>query len=142
MTADPRLSAVIGFAFHFAAYALASAGMVVANVVFWSGYAWAVWPILGWGIGVFSHGAKVAGYVIRGTWERPAGLSPSIGDPARLPSHRQNATVTLPVEEWSRAIRRIENLEAIVTSVEWDERGNFDLGSERTPVPSSADPDR
>lgn len=124
--ADPsrRAGAFLGFVVHLAAYVVGVAVMVAVNLVFWSGYFWAVWPIMGWGIGVFSHGAGVARVVFRVLMsERSVPAQP--GAPARFSSEAPSggpATVTLGEEEWRRTLRRLEHLEAIVTSEAWDER--------------------
>jgi len=47
--------AQIGFYWHLGPYVLVSILLVVLNVV-GGGHAWAIYPILGWGIGVLSHG--------------------------------------------------------------------------------------
>jgi hypothetical protein len=113
-----RAGAFLGFALHLAAYVVGVAVMVGINLVFWSGYFWAIWPIMGWGIGVFSHGSGVARMVFHalaregtaGAPGRPVSSSPGM------------ATVTLSEEEWQRTVRRLEHLEAIVTSEAWDDR--------------------
>lgn len=44
------------FLAHLVPYLLVNALLVTINVVTGAGYFWAVWPMLGWGIGIVSHG--------------------------------------------------------------------------------------
>jgi len=45
---------------HRLAFALAAPGMVVIWALSGADYFWPVWPILGWGSGLFFHGKAVA----------------------------------------------------------------------------------
>ena len=44
------------FLARLAPYLLVNALLVAINLATGAGHFWAVWPILGWGIGIFSHG--------------------------------------------------------------------------------------
>jgi hypothetical protein len=44
-----------GFAAHAMTYALATAVMVAANLVFTPYYLWSAFPLLFWGLGLFMH---------------------------------------------------------------------------------------
>jgi hypothetical protein len=44
------------FAAHLAAYVLINGALVVIWAMTGSGFFWPVFPILGWGVGVFFHG--------------------------------------------------------------------------------------
>ena len=48
-----------GFYTHALCYVIGIAGMFLINVLSAPSYIWAVWPALGWGIGVVSHGISV-----------------------------------------------------------------------------------
>jgi hypothetical protein len=41
---------------HLAPYLLVNTMLVAINLATCPGYFWAVWPILGWGVGIVSHG--------------------------------------------------------------------------------------
>ena len=81
--------------------------LLVINLLASPGVPWAIWPLLGWGVGVASHGAGVL-------------LGAGDGRPA-LP---KRTSKPLPVAEqrpdWDRVERRLENLEAIMTSETWE----------------------
>ena len=47
---------VLGARIHAGAYLWASLAMIVIWLATGAGYFWPVWPMLGWGIGVVSHG--------------------------------------------------------------------------------------
>jgi hypothetical protein len=38
---------------------LVNAGLVAINLITSADYFWAIWPMLGWGIGLAAHGATV-----------------------------------------------------------------------------------
>jgi hypothetical protein len=46
----------LGFSIHRSVYVLTSVAMVAIWALTGAGYFWPVWPMLGWGIGVLSHG--------------------------------------------------------------------------------------
>ena len=48
-----------GFYSHLVIYLAVIALLVIINLVTWSGYFWAIWPALGWGVGVLVHAASV-----------------------------------------------------------------------------------
>jgi len=48
-----------GFYQHALSYALVNVVLAVANVIWYPGHFWALWCILGWGIGLASHGLAV-----------------------------------------------------------------------------------
>jgi len=48
-----------GFYSHLMNYVVVISLLFVINVFAFPGYIWAVWPALGWGIGVLSHAASV-----------------------------------------------------------------------------------
>lgn len=57
-TAKKRVEDKLGFYIHLAVYILANTFLVILCLS-QGGYFWAIWPIFGWGIGIFSHGWKV-----------------------------------------------------------------------------------
>jgi len=57
--AERRADVKLGFRVHLFAYVLVNAGLVAINLVTSPGYFWAVWPIIGWGLGLTAHGVAV-----------------------------------------------------------------------------------
>ncbi len=53
--AERRADVKLGFRTHFMAYLLVNAGLVLINLVTSPGYFWAIWPIIGWGLGLAAH---------------------------------------------------------------------------------------
>jgi len=117
---------------HLAIFLVVNIVLVVINLLTSPGYFWAIWPIMGWSIGILAHAVQLFGiFGIGGhAWEerkvkelvlqRKQGLS---AEEVRtllkqeLTSTKQIGTV----DEWERLLQRLENLEAIVTSHDWDE---------------------
>jgi len=62
---------VRGFYIHALVYVLVTGGLLAVNYASGVARFWAVWPVLGWGIGVLAHGLSVfAGSGLFGTeWE-------------------------------------------------------------------------
>jgi hypothetical protein len=54
--AERRADVKLAFKVHVLAYLLVNAGLVAINLVTSPGYFWAVWPIIGWGLGLAAHG--------------------------------------------------------------------------------------
>ena len=63
---------VKSFYMHLAQYVVVIAALAVLNLVVSPHYWWVVWPALGWGIGIASHGLRVFDKVpfLNGDWER------------------------------------------------------------------------
>jgi hypothetical protein len=57
--AKERLEARRGFFAHLAVFVIVNAALVIVNVVSASADFWAIWPLLGWGIGLAFHGLAV-----------------------------------------------------------------------------------
>ena len=55
--AHKRTAARIGWLIHAAVYLLANLALALAGVV--GGRHWAIYPFLGWGLGLLMHGAMV-----------------------------------------------------------------------------------
>ena len=103
-----RAEALVGFAIHLVNYLAVNVVLLVINLFASPGVPWAIWPLLGWGIGVASHGAGVFFGALGGRPVLPVQRSVSQADAS-------------PSSDWSRVERRLENLEAIVTSEAWEE---------------------
>lgn len=57
--AERRADLKLSFKVHFMAYLVVNAGLVAINLVSSPGYFWAIWPIIGWGLGLTAHGIAV-----------------------------------------------------------------------------------
>lgn len=117
------------FYVHLATY-------LVMNILFvamslFSGSYWFVFPLLGWGAGLASHAVEVFGLPGKGgDWEArrmrellgqeetQAGLDALRDQLRRLERGERNAKGE--DAGVARLLRRVENLEAIVTSRDWD----------------------
>jgi hypothetical protein len=49
----------IGFTIHLAVYLVVNTGLILLNLLVVPNKVWAVWPFLGWGIGLLFHGLAV-----------------------------------------------------------------------------------
>ena len=67
MTDDADLRAIavrranmkLAFRAHLMTYVVVNAGLIAINLVTSPGYFWAIWPMIGWGIGIVAHGLNV-----------------------------------------------------------------------------------
>ena len=54
--AERRADMKLGFRAHLLAYLLVNTGLVAINLIETpNGYFWAIWPIIGWGLGLAAH---------------------------------------------------------------------------------------
>jgi len=53
--AKKRVEARMGFYIHLIVYFVVNTVLVILNLTFKKDYFWAIWPILGWGIGLIVH---------------------------------------------------------------------------------------
>ncbi|USD66759.1 2TM domain-containing protein [Vibrio sp. SCSIO 43136] len=51
-----QVRAISSFYSHLTTYVLVIAGLFAINLLTDSSYIWAIWPALGWGIGIVNHG--------------------------------------------------------------------------------------
>jgi ABC-type enterochelin transport system permease subunit len=54
--ATKRVEAKIGFYIHLAVYVGVNILLIVINLVTAPRHLWFIWPLIGWGIGIFFHG--------------------------------------------------------------------------------------
>ena len=55
-----RANLKLAFRAHLMTYVIVNAGLVAINLVTNpGGYFWAIWPMMGWGIGLAAHGVTV-----------------------------------------------------------------------------------
>ena len=113
---------------NLASYVLVNAFLVALNLLTSPDNFWAIWPLLGWGIGVVSQAFGVFGSRVAGGWEerRMQELMGAEASEERLrelldESLDARAVPAGPPQDAARLQRRIEHLEAIVTSRDWDE---------------------
>ncbi|MBM7556366.1 2TM domain-containing protein [Halanaerobacter jeridensis] len=57
--AKERVAELKGFYRHLAVYSIVNTILLVINLVNSPNHLWFYWPLLGWGIGIMSHGFKV-----------------------------------------------------------------------------------
>ncbi len=132
---------------NLASYVLVNAFLVALNLLTSPGNFWAIWPLLGWGIGVVSQAFGVFGDRASGGWQerRVQELMGAEASEARLrelldESLDERAIPAGVPQDTSRLQRRIEHLEAIVTSRDWDEIRRDAPEASGVPVPTPAAP--
>jgi uncharacterized oligopeptide transporter (OPT) family protein len=54
--ARKRVEAKIAFYIHLAVYILVDILLIIINLLTSPHYLWFIWPLMGWGIGIFLHG--------------------------------------------------------------------------------------
>ena len=57
--AKKRVEAKIGFYVHLAVYLGVNVLLIVINLTTSPRYLWFIWPLFGWGIGLFFHGMSI-----------------------------------------------------------------------------------
>ena len=127
-----------------ATYAAVMTGLAVLNLLTSPGDLWFVWPLLGWGIGVASQAIGTFGAPGMGAWEerRMQALAGQEASEARLrrmldETLDERAVPAGAPQPADRLQRRIEHLEAIVTSRDWDSAAS--LPPDRVPRAPLAD---
>ena len=130
--ARKRVGELKDFYIHTITFVVINIFLVLLNLFVTPDYLWAVFPILGWGIGLAAHAVSVFGLFGIGTsaWEdrkvkefmlaHQKGLS--AGQVRDLLREELDVAASADVSDLRRVVDRLENLEAIVTSEAWDER--------------------
>jgi hypothetical protein len=101
------------FVAHLVTYLAVNTGLLLLNLLTAPAVVWAIWPLLGWGVGVLSHGLHLLA----------DGPSPT-SSPARSSS--------ADAPSWARVERRLQTLEAIVA----DDNPDRPLHAESASPPS------
>ena len=117
--ADRHVRRLQGGYAHFAAYLGVNAMLVVINLLTSPGVFWAIWPILGWGVKLGAHAVAVFGWPGVADWKarvRRNYIQRHTDRPSSLLDGNDGASEA----EAERLRRRVENLETIVTSADWD----------------------
>ena len=111
---------------NLAAFVLVNAFLVALNLLTSPEHFWAIYPILGWGLGVVSQAVTTFGG--RGGWveRRTQELMGADASEDRLralldETLDERALPAGAPQDVTQLQRRIEHLEAIVTSRDWDE---------------------
>lgn len=129
--ARKRVKALRDFYVHLATFVVINAFLIIINLMTSPGDFWAIWPLLGWGVGLVSHGLSVLELGIGSKeWEerkvreyilqRQSGLSRAEVERIMRDELRASQKALPTSSEWERVLRRLEHLEAIVTSEDWD----------------------
>lgn len=58
-TANQIAELKVEFRIHFFTYLVVNALLAIINLTFTPGYKWFIWPLLGWGMGIFFHALNV-----------------------------------------------------------------------------------
>jgi hypothetical protein len=61
--AKKKVADIKGFYGNLASFVVVNSVLLVINIVTSPQYLWFFWPLLGWGIGVVSHGLRVFGFI-------------------------------------------------------------------------------
>lgn len=123
--ANRHVRRVVGFYAHLAAYVGVNAMLVVINLLTSPGVFWAIWPILGWGVKVVGHAVAVVGVPGYADWKDQVRRR-YIRRHADWAADGRGGESNDPTDETEQLRRRVENLEAIVTSADWDVLTDFE----------------
>ena len=115
-----------------ATYVVTIAGLAAVNLLTSPEYLWFLWAAFGWGLGLAGEAAKLFGLPGMSGWEqrRLDELAGGGVSEARLrqvldETLDERAVPTGAPQSSDRLQRRIEHLEAIVTSRDWDEAASL-----------------
>ncbi|WP_298865769.1 2TM domain-containing protein [uncultured Gimesia sp.] len=67
--AKDRVEKKIGFMIHAGIYFVVNAGLITLNLTRSPEKLWFIWPLGGWGIGLFFHAIKVFGHASAASWK-------------------------------------------------------------------------
>jgi hypothetical protein len=124
--ADRHVRRLQGFYAHLAAYVGVNAMLVVINLLTSPGVFWAIWPILGWGVKLGAHAVAVFGVPGVADWKARVRRNYIRWHTEGSSSRLNEANGTRPEDTEERLRRRVGNLEAIVTSADWDLLADID----------------
>ncbi len=113
---------------HLATFFVVMTGLTVLNLFVTPGHLWILYVLFGWGIGLAGHASEVFGLGRGSGWQQQRVQDLMDHEPSedRLRSLVDEeldarAVPAGPPQDADRLQRRIEHLEAIVTSRDWDE---------------------
>ena len=127
---------------HLATFLVTMAGLTILNLLTSPGHLWVLYALFGWGIGLANHASEVFGLGRGSSWQQRRvqelmDREPSVERLRALVDDELDARA-LPAgapQDVERLQRRIEHLEAIVTSRDWDE-----IAVDRAPSPLDPSP--
>ena len=70
MKAKERVEARMGFYIHLTVYLIVNTFLAILNLSLTNNYFWAIWPILGWGIGLIVHGLNTFVFTYESSWKK------------------------------------------------------------------------
>ena len=129
--ARKRVKQLKEFYAHLGSYLLVNSFLVCVNLLTSPQFLWAVWPMLGWGLCLASHAVSVFGLASLGgkAWQerkvrefmrqRQHGLNAEQVRRLLREELQPDSHVVLSQAEWQAVLRRLENLETIITSKDW-----------------------
>ena len=129
--ARKRVKQLKEFYAHLGSYLLVNGFLACVNLLTSPHVLWVIWPVLGWGLGLASHAVSVFGLSGLGgkAWQerkvrefilqRHRGLSAEQVRRLLRDELQPDTHVVLSQAEWQAVLRRLENLETIVTSKDW-----------------------
>lgn len=133
---------------HLATFLVTMAGLTVLNLLVTPGHFWVLYVLFGWGIGIASHASEVFGLGRGSGWQQRRVEELMDREPSedRLRSllDEELDSRALPAgqpQDVDRLQRRIEHLEAIVTSRDWDVVAQDTVPSRLDPAPPQLDLD-
>jgi hypothetical protein len=130
--ARERVEELKGFYIHFGVFVVIQLMLVAINLLTTPYSLWVIWPLMGWGVGLASHAVATFGlFGIGGrNWEErkmqelmiQMGKRVDESDIRLMLDEELDSRISEGQDNISlqRMIHRLENLEAIVTSREWD----------------------
>ena len=150
--ARKRVKQLKEFYAHLGSYLLVNGFLACVNLLTSPQVLWAIWPMLGWGLGLAAHAVSVFGLPGLGgrAWQerkvrefilqRHRGLSAEQVRRLLREELQPDTHVVLSQAEWQAVLHRLENLETIVTSKDWtfmEHLSDADKASENAPSPES-----
>jgi len=123
--ADRHVRQLVGFYIHLAAFLGVNTMLVGINLSTSPGVFWAIWPILGWGAKVVAHAVAVFGVPGYADWKDRTRRR-YIRRYADRPEVEFGEETDARTDDTEQLRRRVENLETIVTSVDWDLLADLD----------------
>ena len=113
---------------HLATFLVMMTGLTLLNLFTSPGHLWVLYALFGWGIGIANHASEVFGLGRGSNWQQRRVQELMDREPSdeRLRSLLDEELDARAVpagapQDVERLQRRIEHLEAIVTSRDWDE---------------------
>ena len=68
--AKKRVEDRMGFYIHLTVYLVVNTFLVILNLTFTKNYFWAIWPMLGWGIGLIIHALSAFMFTAKSSWKK------------------------------------------------------------------------